>query len=99
MSGKIAGFFPFLLYLGSLVPVDPINFRSFMKKFFFLFLIAAIFFQEGFTQSSSLDKNKVLGYFQDQQYDEAMIYLLPLIHIDSSNIDALGFLAYANYMD
>jgi tetratricopeptide (TPR) repeat protein len=44
------------------------------------------------------DKNKLFGYFQDQQFDEAINYLLPLSIQDSGNIQLLGYLGYAYNM-
>ncbi len=49
-------------------------------------------------QPSSIDKNKVLDYFQEQQFDEAIAYLQPVVAGDSANQQALRYLAYAYYM-
>lgn len=49
-------------------------------------------------QPSSIDKNKVLDFFQEQQFDEAISYLQPVVAGDSSNQQALRFLGYAYYM-
>lgn len=57
-----------------------------------LFAIIAI------AQPAPVDKNKVQEYFQDQQYDEAITYLQPIVAEDSSNQAALRLLGYAHYM-
>ena len=64
-----------------------------------LFLLAfAIFLCSSHAQSSPIDKNKVMDLFQDQQFDEAISYLLPIAAADTQNIQLLGYLGYANYM-
>lgn len=49
-------------------------------------------------QPSAIDKNKVLDYFQEQQFDEAITFLQPVVAGDSSNQQALRYLGYAYYM-
>ncbi|WP_315821278.1 tetratricopeptide repeat protein [Paraflavitalea speifideaquila] len=49
-------------------------------------------------QPSSIDKNKVLDYFQEQQFDEAIDYLQPIVSADPANQQALRYLGYAYYM-
>lgn len=49
-------------------------------------------------QEIAIDKNKVLNYFQDQQFEEAINYLLPLLVRDSGNIQLLGYAGYAYNM-
>jgi tetratricopeptide (TPR) repeat protein len=46
-------------------------------------------------QSPVPDKNKVMDYFQNMQYEEAISYLLTLEKMDSVNLQTLGYLAYA----
>jgi len=48
--------------------------------------------------SAPFDRNRLLDYFQDQHFDEAIDYLLPIVAHDSSNIPLLGYLGYAYYM-
>jgi len=50
-------------------------------------------------QSTNIDKNRVMEFFQNQQYDEAINYLMPLASHDSNNIQLLHYLGYANYMN
>ncbi|MFT3933386.1 MAG: hypothetical protein QM726_07225 [Chitinophagaceae bacterium] len=50
-------------------------------------------------QSVSVDKTKVMEYFQNQQYEEAVSFLSPLLNADSTNIQLLSLLGYANYMN
>jgi len=45
------------------------------------------------------DKNKVLDYFQNQQFEEAIDYLQPAFTADSTNITTLAWLGYASYMN
>jgi tetratricopeptide (TPR) repeat protein len=47
----------------------------------------------------SLEANKVMGFFQNQQYDDAINYLTTLESSDSNNLQLLGYLAYANQMN
>ena len=44
---------------------------------------------------STVDRNRVMEYLQDQQYDEAIAYLKPAI--DISNVQHLSLLAYTYY--
>lgn len=46
-----------------------------------------------------VDKNKVLDLFQNQQFDEAISYLTTDLSKDSGNLQRLGFLGYAYYMN
>jgi tetratricopeptide (TPR) repeat protein len=50
-------------------------------------------------QAIAIDKNKVMDFFQNQQFDEAINYLSPAATADSSNLQLLGWLGYANYMN
>lgn len=45
-----------------------------------------------------VDKSKVLDFFQNQQFEEALSYLQPAAIADSSNISILAWMGYANYM-
>jgi tetratricopeptide (TPR) repeat protein len=46
-------------------------------------------------QSPVPDKNKVMDFFQNMQYEEAIRYLLTAEKIDSVNLQTLGYLGYA----
>lgn len=50
-------------------------------------------------QSGSIDKSRVMEYFQNQQFEEAMGYLRPFLHTDSNNLQLLGFAGYGEYMN
>lgn len=69
-----------------------------MRKGVFILLIT---FSRLFTsgQSTEINKEKLNDLFQNQQFDEAIDYLMPAFSKDSNNIITLGYLAYANYMD
>jgi tetratricopeptide (TPR) repeat protein len=65
----------------------------------FLFLFFCFSVLTATAQSGTLEKNKVMDYFQNQQFDDAINYLLPLANDDSNNIDLLGYLGYDNFMN
>jgi tetratricopeptide (TPR) repeat protein len=80
-----------------------------MKKLFLL-LAAGAFgraaAQRGDTQGVSLqltansslyDRVAVLNYLQNQEYDEAVAYLAPILKRDSGNAGLLGYAGYAYY--
>ncbi|HVU54273.1 MAG TPA: hypothetical protein VHD83_04425 [Puia sp.] len=46
----------------------------------------------------SIDKDKVLGFFQNQQFEDALSYLQPAVSLDSNNISLLSWMGYASYM-
>src|ERR1700742_390240 len=48
--------------------------------------------------AGGVDKEKVMDLFQDQQFDEALNYLSPVLESDSSNLPALNYAGYAYYM-
>jgi len=50
-------------------------------------------------QPRPIDKNKVMDYFQNQQFDEAVAYLSPALAADSSDLTLLGYAGYAYYMN
>jgi tetratricopeptide (TPR) repeat protein len=50
------------------------------------------------SQTSSFDKSRVQDYFQEQQYEEAITYLQPIVAADSANQQTLRLLGYALYM-
>jgi tetratricopeptide (TPR) repeat protein len=69
-----------------------------MKKAILSFFAGCLYMTVVFSQSS-IDKTKVMDYFQNQQFEEAINYLMPAVTNDSANLQLLGFLAYANYMN
>jgi tetratricopeptide (TPR) repeat protein len=63
-----------------------------------LLLFIFSFCYNGYAQVS-LETNKVMGFFQNQQYDDAISYLTTLESSNSNNLQLLGYLAYANHMN
>jgi tetratricopeptide (TPR) repeat protein len=80
-----------------------------MKKWFLLLAAGALgraAAQSGDTQgvsmqlaanSSLYDRVVVLNYLQNQEYDEAVAYLAPILKADSGNAGLLGYAGYAYY--
>lgn len=73
--------------------------KRFMKTILSFLLFQALFICTINAQSAAIDKNKVMDFFQNQQFDEAIIYLNPAAVIDTQNIQLLSYLGYANYMN
>jgi len=48
--------------------------------------------------AGGVDKSKVMDLFQDQQFDEALGYLSPVLQADSDNMPVLNYAGYAYYM-
>jgi tetratricopeptide (TPR) repeat protein len=48
--------------------------------------------------AGGVDKEKIMDLFQDQQFDEAVAYLSPVLKADSDNIPVLNYTGYAYYM-
>ncbi len=48
--------------------------------------------------AGGVDKDKVMDLFQDQQFDEAINYLSPVLKADSDNLPVLTYAGYAYYM-
>ena len=80
-----------------------------MRKIFFFILIAVLSVTgviaqtnagtQTSTPGSSIDKNVINDYFQNQQFDDAIAYLAPVLRVsDSSDVAALGYAGYAYYM-
>lgn len=74
------------------------NNKHFMKTTLRFLLACSMFSHSAHAQSGTVDKNKVMDFFQNQQFDEALSYLLPAVLTDTQNIQLLGYLGYANYM-
>lgn len=70
-----------------------------MKKFVCMLLLFVLFQCSAAAQSASIDKNKVMDFFQNQQFDEAISYLNAANVIDSQNTQLFGYLGYAHYMN
>ena len=69
-------------------------------KILLLFLIVPLLYcNHSYGQPTAIDKNKVMDYFQNQQFDEALNYVLPALSLDTLNIVLLGYVGYANYMN
>jgi tetratricopeptide (TPR) repeat protein len=63
-----------------------------------LFIIALSLYAFS-SKAQSYDKEKITGFFQNQQFEDAIDYLNPFYLIDSNNLQILNDLGYANYMD
>lgn len=49
--------------------------------------------------AGGVDKDKVMDLFEDQQFDEAIQYLNPVLKKDSDNLPVLTYAGYAYYME
>jgi len=49
--------------------------------------------------AGGVDKDKVMDLFQDQQFDDAIAYLSPVLKADSDNMPVLTYAGYAYYME
>ena len=47
--------------------------------------------------AGGVDKEKVMDFFGDQQFDDALAYLSPVLQADSDNIAVLSYAGYAYY--
>jgi tetratricopeptide (TPR) repeat protein len=71
---------------------------SFFKPLpYILFVVNACCAMISTAQTAGIDKSKVLDYFQNQQFEEAISYLQPALGSDSANLPVLSFLGYAYY--
>ena len=68
-----------------------------MKIIAFLLTLTSLFQLNAFAQSA--DKNKVMEFFQNQQFEEAIQYLSTAMVTDSQNVQLLGYLGYACHMN
>jgi tetratricopeptide (TPR) repeat protein len=73
--------------------------KNYMKGSGLAFLFSQFLFFTVFAQSITIEQTKVMNFFQNQQYDDAIIYLTPAINNDTNNIEILGYLGYAQYMN
>lgn len=48
--------------------------------------------------AGGVDKSKVMDFFQDQQFEDAINYLSPVLQADSDNVPVLNYTGYAYYM-
>src|SRR5580693_43188 len=83
-----------------------------MKKLLFFSVVGTVFVwraaaQSGDTQgvamqlsakTSLYDRVAVLNYIQNQEYEEAIVYLAPILQADSGNTGLLGYAGYSYYM-
>ncbi len=83
-----------------------------MKKLLFFSVVGTVFVwrvaaQSGDTQgvamqltakTSLYDRVAVLNYIQNQEYEDAIAYLAPILQADSGNTGLLGYAGYAYYM-
>lgn len=69
-----------------------------MKKLSYL-LIVLLFQLNRVDAQSQVDRNVVMDLFQNMQYEDAISYLLAAQKADTLNLQTLGYLGYAYYMD
>jgi tetratricopeptide (TPR) repeat protein len=48
--------------------------------------------------AGGVDKDKVMDFFENQQFDDAVDYLSPVLQADSDNLPVLSYAGYAYYM-
>src|SRR5688572_27428088 len=60
-----------------------------------IYLLLLTHFFANYITGQTFNVNKIMTYFQDQQYEDAIHYLKPIAATDSNNIQVLGYLAYA----
>src|ERR1700760_2526591 len=51
------------------------------------------------TAKTTFDKVTILNHLQNQEYEEAIGYLSPLLQADSANSALLGYAGYAYFMN
>lgn len=69
-----------------------------MRKAILIQLLLLLFATPILAQETSLDKSRVTAYFQNQEFEEAINYLQPLLGSDSTNPSILGYLGFAHSM-
>src|SRR5262249_21229898 len=50
-------------------------------------------------KNSLYDRVAVLNYIQNQEYEEAIAYIAPILKADSNNSSLLGYAGYSYYMN
>lgn len=69
-----------------------------MKKLSYLLILLSLAVKVT-AQSQLVDRNIIMDFFQNMQYEEAVSYLLAAEKKDTANLQVLGYLGYAYYMD
>ncbi|HEY6900286.1 MAG TPA: tetratricopeptide repeat protein [Puia sp.] len=78
--------------------------KSFTLAFLFIGLIAGAQpeggaqLAGGAVQQPAVDKARVMDFFQNQEFSEAIEYLSPAVRADSGNVQVLSWAGYAYYM-
>lgn len=70
-----------------------------MRKLSWLFIVLLFQIDKAEAQSPRVDKNIVMDFFQNMEYEDAISYLLAAEKIDSLNLQILGYLGYAYHMN
>jgi tetratricopeptide (TPR) repeat protein len=70
-----------------------------MRKFILSYSISLLCLFHSHAQTVVVDKVKVMEYLQNQQFEEATGYLMPILAGDSANPQVLNFLGFACYMN
>jgi len=70
-----------------------------MRKLLFLFIVITFKITNICAQPPRVDKNIVMDFFQNMQYEDAISYLLAAEKMDSLDLQMLGYLGYAYHMN
>jgi tetratricopeptide (TPR) repeat protein len=85
--------------LPGLLPINPVCSMRPFKHLSALVFFIGVFIAIPSAAQTSIDKSKVLDYFQNQQFEEAIGYLQSTMGADSASLPVLSFLGYAYYMN
>lgn len=70
-----------------------------MKKLSLLFIVLLFQIGKAGAQLPRIDKNIVMDFFQNMQYEDAISYLLAAEKMDSLSLQILGYLGYAYHLN
>jgi tetratricopeptide (TPR) repeat protein len=70
-----------------------------MRKLSFLFIVLVFQIKNICAQPPRIDKNIVMDFFQNMEYEDAISYLLAAEKVDHLNLQILGYLGYAYHMN
>jgi tetratricopeptide (TPR) repeat protein len=70
-----------------------------MRKLLFLVIVLLFQLNKICAQPPRIDKNIVMEFFQNMEYEDAISYLLAVERVDSLNLQILGYLGYAYQMN
>jgi tetratricopeptide (TPR) repeat protein len=70
-----------------------------MRKLSLLFIVLIFQLDKAGAQPPRVDKNIVMDFFQNMEFEDAISYLLTVEKMDSLNLQTLGYLGYAYHMN